>query len=76
MEMGIGFGLWFAINCEPGRNPLPGSKGLFYWYGSGGTTLFVDPKEELIAIAMTQARGQEITLPYRMRHYAYQAIGE
>jgi len=74
METGQGFGLGFAITCEPERSPLPGSKGTYYWYGAFGTTFFVDPKEELIAIIMTQAPGKEIPLHYRLRHYVYQAF--
>jgi len=74
METGQGFGLGFAINWEPERSPLPGSKGAYYWYGVYGTTFFVDPKEELIAIIMTQALGMEIPLHWRLRHYVYQAF--
>jgi CubicO group peptidase (beta-lactamase class C family) len=74
METGQGFGLGFAINCEPQRSPLPGSKGVYYWTGALGTSFFVDPKEELIAIMMNQAPGQSIQYEYRMRHFVYQAI--
>jgi CubicO group peptidase (beta-lactamase class C family) len=74
VETGQGFGLGFAINCEPERSPLPGSKGVYYWYGSFGTTFFVDPKEELIAIIMTQANGKEVLYHHLLRHYVYQAI--
>ncbi len=74
METGQGFGLGFAINCEPERSPLPGSQGTYYWYGAFGTTFFIDPKEELIAIIMTQAPGKEIPLHHRLRQYVYGAI--
>jgi len=74
VETGQGFGLGFAINCEPERSPLPGSKGVYYWYGSFGTTFFVDPKEELIAIIMTQAIGKEVPYHHLLRHSVYQAI--
>jgi CubicO group peptidase (beta-lactamase class C family) len=74
METGQGFGLGFAINWEPERSPLPGSKGAYYWHGVFGTTFFVDPKEQLIAIIMTQAPPQYMPYHYRLRHYAYQAI--
>ena len=74
METGQGFGLGFAINCEPDRSPLPGSKGVYYWAGVYGTTFFVDPKEQLIAIMMNQAPAQLMPYQYRMRHFVYQAI--
>jgi len=74
METGQGFGLGFAINCEPERSPLPGSKGLYYWKGLFGTSFFVDPKEELIAIIMTQERASLLPYEQRLRHFVYQAI--
>jgi CubicO group peptidase (beta-lactamase class C family) len=75
-ETGQGFGLGFAINWAPERCPLPGSRGLYYWHGAQGTTFFIDPKEELIAIAMTQERGEQGPLHYHMRDYVYAALGE
>ena len=74
METGQGFGLGFAINCEPERSPLPGSKGLYYWKGIFGTSFFVDPKEELIAIIMTQELASLIPYEQRLRHFVYQAF--
>jgi CubicO group peptidase (beta-lactamase class C family) len=52
--MGQGFGLGFAVRTAPGRNPLPGSVGSYYWTGAWGTTFWVDPVEKLIAIQMIQ----------------------
>jgi CubicO group peptidase (beta-lactamase class C family) len=54
-QMGQGFGLGFAVRTAPGRNPLPGSVGSYYWTGAFGTTFFVDPAEKLIAIQLIQA---------------------
>ena len=36
-EMGYGFGLGFARRNEPGRSPVPGSVGEFFWGGVTGT---------------------------------------
>jgi CubicO group peptidase (beta-lactamase class C family) len=74
LETGQGFGLGFAINCKPERSPLPGSKGLYCWKGIFGTSFFVDPKEELIAIIMTQDSASLIPYEQRLRHFVYQAI--
>ncbi|MFZ0931585.1 MAG: serine hydrolase domain-containing protein [Syntrophobacteraceae bacterium] len=74
LETGQGFGLGFAINSEPERSPLPGSKGSYYWMGILGTYFWVDPKEQLIGILMIQAPAQALPYQYRMRHFVYQAI--
>lgn len=76
METGQGFGLGFAINWHPERNPLPGSQGLYYWNGALGTHFWIDPKEQLIAVLMTQAPAQLFPYAQRMRYLLYQAISD
>jgi CubicO group peptidase (beta-lactamase class C family) len=51
---GIGFGLGFAVTIDPARTLLPGSVGEYSWGGAASTYFWIDPKEELIAIFMTQ----------------------
>lgn len=74
-EMGQGFGLGFAVRTAPGRNPLPGSVGTYYWTGAWGTTFWVDPQEKLIAIQMIQVPLSEGG-GYRraFRNLVYQAM--
>ena len=51
----IGFGLGFAVRKEAGLAGVPGSAGEYFWGGAAGTGFWVDPKEELICVFMTQA---------------------
>ncbi|HET9715632.1 MAG TPA: serine hydrolase domain-containing protein [Pseudolabrys sp.] len=73
-ELGIGFGLGFAVRTHAGRNPLPGSLGDFSWGGVTGTYFWIDPKLELIAILLMQAPAQRLSYRYLMRTLVYQAI--
>ena len=75
-ELGIGFGLGFAVRTHVGRNPLPGSVGDFSWSGVTGTYFWIDPKQQLIAILMMQAPMQRLHYRYLMRTLVYQAIVE
>ncbi len=73
-ELGIGFGLGFAVRTHAGGNPLPGSVGDFSWSGVTGTYFWIDPKQQLIAILMMQAPMQRLHYRYLMRTLVYQAI--
>ena len=73
--LGQGFGLGFAVRTDGGRNPMPGSVGEFYWTGASGTTFWVDPKENLIAIMMVQVPiNQGAYYRSLIRNMVYQAI--
>ena len=52
---GYTFGLGFAVRQGPGIAGVPGSAGEFMWAGYAGTYFWVDPKEEIAAVMMTQA---------------------
>jgi CubicO group peptidase (beta-lactamase class C family) len=54
VNAGQGFGLGFAVNLDPARTMLPGSKGEFYWGGMFSTAFFIDPVERLHMVFMTQ----------------------
>jgi CubicO group peptidase (beta-lactamase class C family) len=73
-EQGQGFGLGFAVRVAAGHNPYPGSVGEFYCVGATGTAFWVDPKEKLIAILMTQAPLQRRHYRSLVRNLVYQAL--
>ncbi len=51
---GIGFGLGFACKVDGAKNGNLGSEGEFFWGGAASTIFWVDPKEDLVVIFMTQ----------------------
>jgi CubicO group peptidase (beta-lactamase class C family) len=51
---GVGFGLGFAVTTDPARTLIPGSRGDFSWGGMASTYFWIDPREQLIVIFMTQ----------------------
>jgi CubicO group peptidase (beta-lactamase class C family) len=73
-EMGYGFGLGFAVRKEPGRSPVPGSVGEFFWGGVTGTYFWIDPKERLIAVLMLAAPDQRLHYRYLTRQLVYAAL--
>ena len=51
---GIGFGLGFAVTTHAARSLIPGSDGDFSWGGMASTYFWIDPREQLIVVFMTQ----------------------
>jgi CubicO group peptidase (beta-lactamase class C family) len=51
---GVGFGLGFATTIAPSATLIPGSAGDFFWGGAAGTYFWVDPREDLIVLFLTQ----------------------
>jgi CubicO group peptidase (beta-lactamase class C family) len=74
---GYTFGLGFMLRQGPGVAGVPGSQGEFMWGGAAGTFFWIDPKEELVAVFMSQ--GPFATRAwYRrlMKQLVYQAIAD
>ena len=72
---GYTFGLGFAVRKEQGIAGFPGSPGDYTWAGYAGTFFWVDPKEQLVAVMMTQAPGPSRAYYRRLvRQLVYQAI--
>ena len=73
-EMGYGFGLGFAVRKEPGRSPVPGSVGEFFWGGVTGTYFWIDPQEQMVVVLMLQAPDQRLHYRYLSRQLVYAAL--
>ncbi len=74
LPTGHGFGLGVAVRTQPGLAPTPGSVGMYYWSGIGGTAFFVDPQEQMFAMLLTQAPGQRIHYRTLFRNMVYGAV--
>jgi CubicO group peptidase (beta-lactamase class C family) len=72
---GVGFGLGFAVSLSPVRSLIPGSAGDISWGGLASTYFWVDPRERLIVIFMTQLTPSA-TYPIRreLRTLVYSAF--
>lgn len=51
---GVGFGLGLSVSLDPAAGYALGTPGEFAWGGMASTLFWVDPKEDLIVIFMTQ----------------------
>jgi CubicO group peptidase (beta-lactamase class C family) len=72
---GYTFGLGFAVRQGDGVAGVAGSAGEFMWAGYAGTFFWIDPKEEIVAVYMTQAPSP-IRAYYRkmFKSLVYQAL--
>jgi CubicO group peptidase (beta-lactamase class C family) len=72
---GTGFGLGFGVTVDRGRAASVLSNGSVWWGGAYGTTFWIDPEEELIAILMTQIRPHEhVNIRQDFQVLVYQAL--
>jgi len=74
---GYGFGLGFRVMTDVAQSAMLGSAGEYGWSGAAYTYFWIDPKEELIGIFMSQFfPSRDLTTPIRdtFRVLAYQAL--
>jgi CubicO group peptidase (beta-lactamase class C family) len=72
---GQGFGLGFYVLENLGARGSPGSVGEFGWGGAYHTTYWVDPREELVVVHMTQlVPAGTVDDQAKVRALVYQAI--
>ena len=72
---GVGFGLGFSVVLDPVANEVLSSPGEFAWGGAASTAFWVDPKEEICAVFLTQLLPSS-THPIRpqLKQLVYQAL--
>ena len=71
---GHSFGLGFAVRTHQGLAPFAGSVGQFFWGGMAGTSFFIDPKEDLFGLFMSQGPGQRDYFRAITRSMIYAAL--
>jgi CubicO group peptidase (beta-lactamase class C family) len=71
---GYGFGLGSRVLIDVAQSGAPGSAGEFGWSGAAKTHYWVDPKEELVGLFMTQSMMSFDLPEHDLRALAYQAI--
>jgi CubicO group peptidase (beta-lactamase class C family) len=73
---GIGFSLACGVNIDVAKTRLPGTLGEFFWGGAAATAFWIDPKEDLAVVYMTQIMGSADRLQMRrdLRTLVYSAM--
>jgi CubicO group peptidase (beta-lactamase class C family) len=75
---GVGFSIGCGVNMDVAKSRLPGSVGEYFWGGAAATAFWIDPKEDLTVVFMTQVMGSEsrLTLRRDLRTLVYSAMTE
>jgi CubicO group peptidase (beta-lactamase class C family) len=75
---GMGFSICCGVNMDVAQTRLPGTTGEFFWGGAASTAFWVDPKEDLAVVFMTQVMGTDARLTLRrdLRTLVYSAMTE
>jgi CubicO group peptidase (beta-lactamase class C family) len=75
---GIGFSIGCGVNINVAKTRLPGTLGEYFWGGAASTAFWVDPKEDLTVVFMTQVIGTDARLTLRrdLRTLVYSAMTE
>src|SRR3954453_22955344 len=76
--LGMGFSIGCGVNINVAKTRLPGTLGEFFWGGAAATAFWIDPREELAVVFMTQVMGTDARLTLRrdLRTLVYSAMTE
>ena len=73
-DPGKGFGLGFAVVDDLAGSKALSSEGTFYWSGAYCTYFFIDPKENMVAVFMSQFNPYSSHYENKFRQMVYQAV--
>jgi CubicO group peptidase (beta-lactamase class C family) len=75
---GVGFSIGCGVNINVAKTRLPGTLGEFFWGGAASTAFWIDPKEQLAVVFMTQVMFSDVRLTLRrdLRTLVYSAMTE
>jgi CubicO group peptidase (beta-lactamase class C family) len=68
------FGLGFAVVTDVAATKVLGSEGVYFWGGAFNTHFFIDPKEKIVAVFMTQIASFSWEYHNKLQQMIYQAI--
>ncbi len=73
---GIGFSIGCGVNINVAKTRLPGTLGEYFWGGAAATAFWIDPKEDIAVVFMTQVIGSDARLTLRrdLRTLVYSAM--
>ncbi len=71
---GKGFGLGFEVIIDAAQTGVLNSDGSYGWGGAAATNFWVDPKERLVGIIMTQLMDNLLNFQADFRALTYQAL--
>ncbi len=71
---GYGFGLGYGVRLDEGMGWAPGSKGDAMWAGAWGTSFWIDPKEKLVGILMSQSPSNRVQTRMLYKNLVYGAL--
>jgi CubicO group peptidase (beta-lactamase class C family) len=73
---GVGFSIGCGVNISVAKTRLPGTLGEFFWGGAASTAFWIDPKEQLAVVFMTQVMFSDVRLTLRrdLRTLVYSAM--
>jgi CubicO group peptidase (beta-lactamase class C family) len=75
---GIGFSIGCGVTMDTALTRVQGTPGEFFWGGAASTAFWIDPKEDLTVVFMTQVMGTDARLTLRrdLRTLVYSAMTE